>query len=132
MTETQTILKPQNLRVGNWLLHNNKPFEVIDICAYVDADSEYDGWLISAVRIEELQPIELTPEILEKAGFEKEGITTIMKDDFPVYFKRHNSNLQAWAFYISNPLKLECKYLHQLQNLYHSFTGTELEIDLSH
>lgn len=125
MTETQTILKASDLRIGNWLLHNGKPFEVIDIGMYVDADTNYDGWLIGAVRIEELQPIVLSPEILEKAGLSNMesflGVYRIKIDEMLIDIPMGKNKAAPHAKY---------KYVHQLQNLYHSLTGTELEIEL--
>lgn len=92
----------------------------------------------------EANPIPLTPEILEKCGFRQ--------DDNCGFWNKNN---EGAIFYTLNqewhsfPLKVvngvyakyfDCeddfyswsgkplKHLHQLQNLYYSLTGTELEI----
>ena len=76
----------------------------------------------------ELSPIPITPEILEKAGFvyvsiifkysHKSEIFEVSVNGGEVYF-RHNE------YEIT-----KMNYLHQLQNLFYSITGTELEINL--
>ena len=76
------------------------------------------------------EPIPLTPEILEKAGFTNEdklhaGANTWWKEGMGEYL----------SFYYDGFLKYELtgrsvKYLHQLQNLYFALTGEELEIKL--
>jgi hypothetical protein len=73
----------------------------------------------------EISPITLSPEILEKCGFEKAN------DNFGGYLSplykvgRIRINDNEWynsCFYTT------VKYLHQLQNLIFALTGTELEI----
>lgn len=77
-----------------------------------------------------VDPIPLTPEILEKCGFEYEGISTLTKDGFPVYFKKKGAALQAFVHYLDKPIKVPCEYVHQLQNLVYILTGEELNVEL--
>lgn len=75
-------------------------------------------------------PIELTPEILEKwCGFEMQSTTS-----------NYAININGYAMGISNNgyvdfdyLELEkisnVKYLHQLQNLIYALTGKELKVN---
>lgn len=77
------------------------------------------------------EPIQLTPEILKKCGFEK-------TDDVFHLLKIKGMGVIQWGddgsigvgdsddkfLFASN--KNVCKYLHQLQNLYFALTGEEL------
>lgn len=80
--------------------------------------------------VEMLDPIPLTPEILEKAGFQ-----TIDMNDLGLYISLKISrdiglnwnNKSIWI----GEYNTKVVYLHQLQNIYFALAGKELEIDLS-
>jgi hypothetical protein len=92
------------------------------------------------MRKADLKPIPLTPEILEKCGFEKDADPyNWANPDWDIYrIKRMSIGVKegmfAWYnrsdddFYSS--YYPELKFLHQLQNLYFSLTGEELEVKL--
>jgi hypothetical protein len=82
-------------------------------------------------RLEELEPIELTAEILHNEGFiEKGGLSNLKyyeKRDLQLkqtseYFKRISVNASHIAEY-----DLPIRFFHQLQNLFFALTGEELE-----
>ena len=78
--------------------------------------------------VEELEPITLTAEVLELSGFIKEGglLSSKNYEKGPLKLK-HNGT----AFQISDlPKSNSISSLHQLQNLYFSLTGEELEVKL--
>ena len=86
----------------------------------------------------EFEPIELTPEILEKCGFGKYPTGCYCKnlktDDsyLAIDLKYGNGvwlNIYQGKRENTIPLK-HIKHLHQLQNLYFALTGQELEITL--
>lgn len=119
------MIDAKTLMIGNWLLGaNGKHFQV-------------DGYGIMTIQEEksaakDVSPIELTPKLLEQAGFELEydGI----------YAKKythpdHNEFGYDWgqtfgwnARYFDRRIK--CTYLHELQNIFKVLTGKELEINL--
>lgn len=135
------MIQANELRIGNWLLfdsHISKP-------EYIQVTARFFSGLAGGRPLSELSPddeisiyhnpIPLTPEILEKAGFGllkkattqkwvKYGIHPFelkigaKRDSYPFY-------LQGYKFY---PYPLY--YLHQLQNLYFALTGNELKISL--
>lgn len=87
--------------------------------------------------------IPLTPEILEKCGFEWDKSNSDQFKD--AWCEGHNSRFDLWVkdnvFYMKSRYQEESinprqhamphiKYLHQLQNLYYSLTGEELQISL--
>ena len=88
-----------------------------------------------------LVPVELTPDILEAAGFgvnkdnsfgyinENEGILIELGDFYEddgravFYYNLPDTDNSTCIAY--------CKYLHQLQNLYWCLCGEELQIDIT-
>jgi hypothetical protein len=103
----------KELRIGN-LLENGK------VIGSNDHRSVFVGnnWYLT----QDLKPIELTYQWLDKLGFE-------FKDagDFGHYYSLDNFDLNQDY----QPIDFDCieiKYVHQLQNLYFALTGKELEI----
>ena len=121
------MIDPKELRIGNRLSPRrvldpeNIPLTGYSICAghiaYSVERLNYD-W----------EAILLNPEILERCGFESVDETT--------WVTRMNITLCKGddGYYLGNlngqPYSKNQKYLHQLQNLYFSLSGTELEINL--
>ncbi len=103
------------LRIGNWIIRDG----------IMDQWNEGDFIRYHS----SLEPIPLTPEILEKCGFEEKSIINQDQDERDWYEKD--------GVMISEDLRLisfgpepELKYVHQLQNLYFALTNTELNIEL--
>jgi hypothetical protein len=82
-----------------------------------------------------ISPIPLTPEILEKCGFNKEEKKTNRNDipsgTYQVYDKGHFAfnSIHGWWFN-GKQLDFPPQYLHQLQNLYYFLCGEELNVSL--
>lgn len=125
-TATQTTIKASELRIGNsakMFVSSNE--YVVWQLAWIDIKMCFEGTRI-------YEPIPLTPEILERCGFDE--INVVYADDQPydgsfgdykiLEYKSRMKN----GFYLRYSTKLQ--YLHQLQNLYHSLTGEELNINL--
>jgi hypothetical protein len=111
--EFSSMIQAKELRIGNWISYNDASYQIISI--FLNGAS-----IGSQIRPEEdLTPIELTPEILEKCGVIKDGQLT-----FGYLFDKEKG-----LFYYNTPTVI-VKYLHQLQNLYFALTGKELEINL--
>lgn len=133
------MIKAEEVRIGNYVyIHNwhsivNGIFHQSDngvnkIIIQGDDFLDYD--------IKFIKPIPISPEILEKCGFEKRGEE---ENDvwyiLPLgYFFGHRVAITGnflngkWIPHGDNKPPLE--YLHQLQNLYYCLTGTELTITL--
>lgn len=69
------------------------------------------------------KPIPLTEQWLEKFGFENRGLTYSGNNFWDIQ-KYSNTN----DFYIQDIEVMHLKYVHQLQNLFHSLTGKELKV----
>ena len=117
MTTTTAKVTAQELRIGNWVQKDGQYHHIefgIDIDDYTDMAYE---------------PVPLTPEILEKCGFEWDAIIHRWKHTCGYRIIQDNlgfkNGLGDGSF--KQP-RLE--FLHQLQNLYFALTGEELPIDL--
>lgn len=119
-------MKANEVRIGNWVNYNVKPVRVNAIGSgtmLAVTGNDKDG----SVKYEELEPILLTPEILEAAGLsdcEDFGgdYTYIRKEDDSEHY------LLVCHCVAVSPKPIE--YVHQLQNLHFALTGEELSIKL--
>jgi hypothetical protein len=134
------------LRIGNWVRGENKykkteEFIKVESIHYkginVYDDTEYGHPVIEAdYSFEDLQPIPLTSELLEKCGFVLDkgvGVWFDKKenDGFRFTFTLWDSYEGGYLFTREMPSNhIPVFYLHQLQNLYFALTGEELNIEL--
>lgn len=122
-TATQPMIKASELRIGNWIV-----FDGTQLKATSNIIHSLDEEWFSA------EPIPLTPEILEKCGFDC-GFSGYKKDGFAFTIWHNGKEGQDKDSFIIQDNVTQCelttiKYLHQLQNLIFALTGTELEISL--
>ena len=123
------MINANELRIGNYLqdeieLEKMLPVFKIEPGIITCGDEDFTYPYLA----ETLKPIPLTPEILEKAGYqyrnEHRGGGAIMDhaDGQSIGIRREGGlrMLLAW--------KAPIDYLHQLQNLHFALTGTELSI----
>lgn len=141
------MMKEQELRIGNWVKRQGL-YKIVDAKYLYNLQPYYSD------------PIILTSEVLEWCGFTKgkvKGVSRLVDclDDVD-----HNDK-KRWTYYwdLKVPkndhvqdlstfnlvqfgkgadilwshqwLRVKVKYLHQLQNLYFSLTGKELEIKIT-
>jgi len=111
-------IQAKNLRVGVQLKGTNK---IITVNADIIKDFELTPITFNNF----YSPIELTEDVLVKCGFERKGYTSAkgklaLHHPEPMYPKGR-VYFNSWAILNEMP-----KYLHTLQNLYHSLTGEEL------
>jgi hypothetical protein len=108
-----------------------------------------DSSPIDTVKFKSIEPIPLTEEWLKKFGFERRMINGKFWEYFrdctpPNYKKDRRYVLRWWDFeevqYGGRSMQwspvlggtiheFPCKYVHQLQNLYHSLCGEELTVE---
>jgi hypothetical protein len=111
-------MKANELRIGNWITEFTT--------AHPNGKNIQLDWISRDDDFENCRAIPLTPEILEKCGFETPDgyIDTVKyKDGVMIDFNRGK-------YLLRENNRIEIKYLHQLQNLYFSLTGEELEVKL--
>lgn len=109
-------MDPRELRIGNFVL--NSAGVQIEIQRH--DFTIYDG----LENIEDYSPIPLTPEWIEKFGFERLFQKWVL--DGYIYFCEG----LVWLECDCNGAKFtnDIIYVHQLQNLYFALTGTELQL----
>lgn len=128
------MIQPNELRIGNWVNAGR-------VTAISEADNEvilfdgYTSWRSSVMQPDWLQPIPLTPEILEKCGFSK--TVTSREGQYLQYGLRIASFDFMFEFYADGEpqfyldmVGIDILYLHQLQNLAFSISNQELTITL--
>lgn len=132
------MIKATELRVGNifddpeGFTHTVKGID--DNCIVIKYYNADDGefskiWPTRHVSFENAKPIRLTPEILEKCGFEKDG----SKWKYRITLYEFNINGIANYYINYENHKIPVLYLHQLQNLFAelcSASGEELNVQL--
>ena len=124
-------MKAEELRIGNWIYDkNNKPQQVDEIKRHISCERDYahiilfKGFNFANGYVEDMQPIPLTPEILEKCGFVKELITGSNNTYWYHYGElSYNESHQGWWY---KGRFRDIHFLHDLQNIVHSLTQTEL------
>ena len=146
----KTTMKANELRIGNLVLINNdllvetkdEIYKVSGFNAKIDLlfpDScgtislDHTKSLRTYNQFDEfIEPIPLTEEWLIKFGFELN-----YKSNFSIKYGHIENNMFSYKFNIPEDKSwleyhggaIECKHVHQLQNLYFYLTGEELKID---
>jgi hypothetical protein len=123
-------MKSNELRIGNYILisvlsdNGNFEYEMFKVNSTTIRDAERYGDEWNA------EPIALTEEWLLKFGARK--VNHIHGYVFWTfhYTKSNNALIDIYKNYteVNSRLVNNCKYVHQLQNLYFALTGNELEL----
>lgn len=114
------MIKANELRIGN--LVEGKDGVILPVVAFaveaVNGDNRFG-----------FNPIPLTPEILEKCGFEKNGCFYNV-DNFQLMYGYTREEGKFFHFCLDEIVAFPpFKYLHELQNLYFALTGKELNVN---
>jgi hypothetical protein len=120
------MIKASELRVGVWV---NEKVETED--GYNLLPTKLDGLKINLFEQGwiKLEPIELTPEILEKARFESTSKGFFIHPQwYNLSLKYRNGTYNLRVNFLQR-IATNIDYLHQLQNLFYSLVGEELTID---
>ena len=146
------MIKPEELRIGNWVIWEHAWYQVDGIEPEPPLEDQNEGFWHrkiylkndhlgdEIVRSSELSAIDLTPEILEKAGFEpfKGWLNRDAwspghpSQRFDLYWSESDGFMTKSRYQKDNPgYKMRhIKHLHQLQNLYYCLCGEEIDIQL--
>lgn len=120
------MIKSNELRLGNYVKFNDKEVIVFTLGErFIEYAYEMDDEFIYCEAYEDIEPIQLTEEILLKCGFRLlENKTYVHKRiAFFVILNENGFDLNFWQ-------GSSFKHLHQLQNLYFALTNEELQINL--
>lgn len=136
------MIKANELRIGNLLLLLAERREVININEKVVTVKSKSGYIRGVdIDLGGLSPIQISEKILKRSGFkaEKNKKCKFKLWHFPslincnnLFILLHNKPYFVasvkTAIYLNDNHLMECRYVHQLQNLYFALTGKELEI----
>lgn len=123
------MIHVKDLRLNNWILDRGIPTQVsmlsIGVTFYsingVNLDKK-TGKVIDTGE-DRFSPLPISPEVLEACGFTRD------KDDNKFYGHSFQPIFHIFSGqygFIGLPTYVTLKYLHQLQNIYHSLTEQEL------
>ena len=117
-------MKANELRLNNYV---NNCGEIITVDGIDDNDVFNKN--IGEIPLHSIQPIQITEQWLIVFGFEKKGdvfynIPIKNKGILWVYLEREFCELGTICGY--SFAEIDCKHIHQLQNLHFALTGTEL------
>lgn len=127
-------MEARELRIRNWvkskvhipILDGHNIWHQVNSIMIRDCEHYKDDW--------SCEPIPLTPEILEKAGF-KWNIyhQAFHRADF--VYDLNSKHPEGSGYSLDTFRRVDCivqpiKYLHQLQNIFYCLTGEELTINL--
>ena len=136
------MIQANELRIGNIFWENYGGYKVITAigCNSVGdmkntVSARGIGFTLSGqYDCDAISPVLLTPEILEKCGFEKAndrygGYLSPVFNSGRIRLSWYSETDDDWYWY-NGCWNTKIKHLHQLQNLYFSLTGEELTINL--
>lgn len=138
------MIKPEELRLGNYVMYNGSPAIVSGINSPAPRkDKNFDGKYVIELVLdglvdctpEELEPLPLTEEILLKSGFEKsgefhvytletEGSSYLMDDCLGNY--SIGADFVGWEEEGTAFFAHDIQHVHHFQNLMHTLIGGEL------
>lgn len=137
----------EELRIGNYVEYNGCTGIVYAVHSPMPCEDEHFrdigivelviGGIVTA-RIDEIQPIPLTEELLLRFGFERKSYTTKGVEIEIVFYQIRNIVIYLLRDFFEieiitssgqfNLRKTFPKNLHHIQNIIHSLTGQELKI----
>lgn len=119
----------QKYIVGDVVMYDNKIMvikEPRDGCHF-DLSCHKEGLVYCFVGVDEIKPVELTPEILEKNGWELYNATWIYKKEYIGVFRLLDD--KTYAAYILGVRVFEFHFIHELQHLLFGLNiNSEMEV----
>lgn len=137
------MIDPRSLRKGNWVEHEGKKRIIEEIGKFgIDLYGDFDGEVYAEVPFEELEGIDLSPEILIDFGFEEipghvheadeKGTIQLQCYSYRKTVVKGNSSYTleclstgGWAFQ-GVKMAADPWHVHELQNLYYFLMNEEL------
>ncbi|PHJ53858.1 hypothetical protein VF04_35015 [Nostoc linckia z7] len=129
------MIQTHELSLGALVFYQKLYWEVVSLNKYGILVVERNGVEVQLTN-NDIDPIPITPEILEKAGFVRtyESKYRIRFDadelGHPEIGVELNITNGSITFRYNSETNAQCKFLHQLQNIYWCLAGKELEINL--
>lgn len=119
-------MEASELRIGNWIGENALDLNTNE---YFVMPIKVNGNIIKVIEFcngkHVFSPIPLSPELLEKCGFENTIGNSYEIDKVRIWFDD-----SGVYFFFDRSIRIIISSLHQLQNLYFALTNEELKITL--
>lgn len=135
------MLQAKDIRIGNLVNWKGTPCLIEGIQRMADADVEpartgytvdllHNGEIIQTPWVEDIEPIPITSEWLERMGFKDGGPHDGGEHSWRIPDFEFGYDGRSFYFYDGNNCVQvsDSSFVHQLQNLYHALTGEELTI----
>ena len=130
------MIPPTDLRINNVVVYDKACHRVSGIIPPREPEGAYWIKFADSTRprhINDLVPIELTGEWFMRLGFHVGTIGFIRRTGFRIkgegYYLGFTANGGGVGYQFANPhFEYHIFYVHQLQNLFYSLTGRELEL----
>lgn len=121
------MLKATELRIGNYFYSPKyeRLFTVSELGLYAVTQPDED--YTTVFKYDKIVGIPLTPEVLEKCGFNHKSNNEYVKDNLVFRILQNDLILHGFEYDYNGVILNRPESLHQLQNLYFALTGTELE-----
>lgn len=129
------MIQASEIKVGNVFIRELRTSRGLEYDHDFIITEEQMGELIGdniGLALQDLFPIPLSSEILMASGFAQSFTSDPQEPDYSQVFEINHVSIHQHSkkenkfFWYNVDLEVEIKYLHQLQNLYYSLTGTEL------
>lgn len=105
-------MEAKNLRIGN---------TVLDVTGFLDLEPND---FVDKPLMRRITPIQLSPDWMEGLGFEWDGERWFHKAEDWIMIDPSDNMVRLWDGWLNR----EIKYVHELQNLFFTLTGEELEL----
>lgn len=127
------MINANELRLGNWVMYDGKHCTVKSIFGGTQNLIVGRGGINPYAYVEKVDPIPLTPEMLDKMGFKSDFTYTgritpkfIMIDNWYIEIFFEDGNYLAEI----NGARVIINSVHQLQNMVFALTGKEITFEL--
>jgi len=126
-------MRIDELMIGNWVMIKEHFYKGVITCidkenGIVKTDVEE---FFEPLTFEDIEPLPLTPEILEKAGFTLDAAPQVPEWSCDGKFIFHDAHYEpVYSTRLLNEYDVEFKYVHELQNYFYTLTGKPLQITL--
>jgi hypothetical protein len=132
------MIAANELRIGNWIIrkssgNHQQVREILTTRVLLDNEPPLNPRKHMTVSLLSIDPIHLSPEILEKCGGIKQPDNNgtdlyWFKKDFGIRLLNYTDPIVHILGYDRRHQNI--KYIHQLQNLYFAIVGEELQVNL--
>lgn len=127
------MIDATDLMANNWVVHLERLFMRVVTIVPKMIDGQF-WWVVNGVLEKDIDPIPITPELIEKIGWEKHQDNEFIlgyrtKNNYYLAFIRKPEPFNTGDIIVGSEMKI-IKYLHELQNTYRWDSGKHLEVNL--